>query len=90
MAIDVMNTYFGIHTFNLSEKDMAQWLERGVLPMSLPVVWFRILLGAGFIMIQEYHASPLSTLVHCFDVVSLGKALNPEMLHLTLMKISTC
>ena len=30
------------------ERDMAQWLERSALPMSLPVVWFRIPLGAGF------------------------------------------
>ena len=27
---------------------MAQWLERGALPMSLPAVRFRIPLGAGF------------------------------------------
>ena len=27
---------------------MAQWLERGALPMSLPAVQFRIPLGAGF------------------------------------------
>ena len=29
------------------ERDMAQWLERGALPMSLPAVRFRILLGSG-------------------------------------------
>ena len=53
---------------------MAQWLERGALPMSLPAVQFRIPLGAGFP--AKYHVSLLSILGHCFDVVSLGKALN--------------
>ena len=56
---------------------MAQWLERGALPMSLPAVRFRIPLGAG------YHVSPLSILGHYFDVVSLDKTLHPHMLHLT-------
>ena len=28
------------------ERDMAQWLERGALPMSQPAVRFRIPLGA--------------------------------------------
>ena len=49
---------------------MAQWLERGALPLSLPAVRFRIPLGEGFL--EKYHASPLSLLGHCFDVVSLG------------------
>ena len=66
---------------------MAQWLERGALPMSLPAVWFRIPLCAGFS--EKYHVSPLSMLGHCFDAVSLGKALNPQMLHLTQVKMST-
>ena len=60
---------------------MAQWVERGALPMSLPAVRFRIPLGTGFS--EKYHVSPLSILGHCFGVVSLGKALNPQMLHLT-------
>ena len=47
--------------------------------MSLPAVRFRIPLGAGFS--GKYHVSPLSILGHCFDIVSLGKALSPEMLH---------
>ena len=47
---------------------MAQWLERGALPMSLPAVRFRIPLGAGFS--EKYHVSPLSILGHSFDVVS--------------------
>ena len=55
---------------------MTQWLERGALSMSLSVVRFRILLGAGFS--DKYHVSPLSILGHCLDVVSLGKALNPR------------
>ena len=36
-------------------------------------------LGAEFA--KRYHVSPLSILEHCLDVVSLGKALNPQMLH---------
>ena len=59
---------------------MAQWLERGALPMSLPTVRLRIPLGAGFL--EKYHVSPLSMLGHYFDVVSLGKALYPHMLYL--------
>ena len=69
------------------ERDMAQWIERGALPMSLPAVRFRIPLSAGFS--KKYHFSLLSILGHCFDVVSLDKALNPRMLHLTQVKIST-
>ena len=65
----------------LSERDVAQWLERGALPMSLPAVRFRIPLGAGFS--EKYHVSPLSISGHYFDVVSLGKTLYPHMLHLT-------
>ena len=60
---------------------MAQWLERGALPMSLPAVQFRIPLGAGFS--EKYHVSPLLILGHCFDGVSLNKTLYPHMLHLT-------
>ena len=45
------------------EKDMAQWLDRGALPMSLPAVRFRIPFGAGFS--DKYHVSPLSILGHC-------------------------
>ena len=55
--------------------------------MSLPVVRLRIPLGAGFS--EKYHVSPLSILGHCYDVVSLGKALNPKMLHFTQVKMST-
>ena len=60
---------------------VAQWLERGALPMSLSAVRFRIPLGAGFS--EKYHVSPLSILGHYFDVASLGKTLYPHMLHLT-------
>ena len=66
---------------------MAQWLERGALPMSLPALRFRIPLGAEFS--EKYHVSPFSILGHCEDVVSLGKALHPQMLHLTQVKMST-
>ena len=54
------------------ERDVAQWLERGALPMSLPAARFRMPLGAGFS--EWYHVSPHSILRHYFDVVSLGKA----------------
>ena len=70
----------------LLERDMAQWLEQGALSMSLSAVGFRISFGAGFS--QKYHVSPLLILKHWFDVVSLGKALYPQMLHLTLVKMS--
>ena len=40
------------------ERDMAQWLELGALTMSLPAVWFRIPLGAGFS--EKNDVSPLS------------------------------
>ena len=55
--------------------------------MSLTAVRFRIPLGAGFS--DKYHVAPLSILGHCFDVESSGKALNPQMLHLTQVKMST-
>ena len=63
---------------------MAQWLEREALPPSLPVVRFRIPLGAEFS--DKYIVSPLLILGHCFDVVSLGKAPNSQMLHFTQVK----
>ena len=44
------------------EKDMARWLERDALPMSLPAVRSRIPLGAEFS--GKYHVSPLSILGH--------------------------
>ena len=44
-------------------RDMAQWLERRALPMSLPAVQFRIPLGTGFS--EKFHVSPLSILGHC-------------------------
>ena len=69
------------------ERGMAQWLERDALTMLLPAVRFRIRLLAGFS--EKNHVSPLSILGHCFDVVSLGKALHPQMLHLTQVKMRT-
>ena len=56
---------------------MAQWLERDALTMMLPAARFRIRLLAGFS--EKNHVSPLSILGHCFNVVSLGKALQPQM-----------
>ena len=45
---------------------MAQWLERGALPMSLPAVWFRIPLGAGFLEnISCFSPLNLGTLLRC-------------------------
>ena len=60
---------------------------RRALPMSLPAVRLRTPFGAGFS--EKYHVSPLSILGHCFYVVSLGKALGPQMLHLTQVRMST-
>ena len=42
---------------------MAQWLERGALPMSMPAVRFRIPLSAEFS--EKYHVYLLSILGHC-------------------------
>ena len=53
----------------------------GALPMLLPVVRFRTPLGAE--LSDKYHVSPFSIFGYCFDVVSVGKALYPYMLHLT-------
>ena len=55
--------------------------------MSLPAVLCRIPLDAGFS--EKYHVSLFSILGHCSDVVSLGKAPNTQMLHLTQVKMST-
>ena len=55
----------------------AQWLERAALAWSLPAIRFSPL-DAGFS--EKCHVSPLPII---FDVVSLGKALYPHMLHLT-------
>ena len=62
------------------------YIEREALSISLPAVRFRIPQGAGFS--EKYYVSPLSILGHCFNVVSLGKALNPQMFHLTQVKMS--
>ena len=56
---------------------MAQWLERGALPMSLPAM------PLSAVFSEEYHVSSLSILGHCFDGVFFGKALHSQMLHLT-------
>ena len=54
-------------------------VERGPLFMSLPALWFRIPIGTEFSM--KYNVSPLSILGNCFDVVSLGKVLHPQVLY---------
>ena len=74
------------------KRDVEKWLgSRSFVNVTACRV-FRIPLGAGFA--EKYNVSPLrlSTcliLGHCFDVVSLGKSLNPKMLHLTQAKMST-
>ena len=65
---------------------MAKWLDHGALPMSLSAVQFRTPLGAGFL--EKFYVFPLSILGHCYDVVSLGKVLHPQKLHLTQVKMS--
>ena len=61
-------------------------LRAWLLPMSLPAVRFLTTLGAGFS--EKFYISTLSILGYCFDVVSLGKALYRQMLHLTQVKMS--
>ena len=80
-TVDIGICTTSLSCYFMDERDVAQWLERGALPMSLPAVRFRIPLGAGFS--EKYHVSPFSILGHYFDVVSLGKTLRPHMLHLT-------
>ena len=58
---------------------MAPLLERRALPMR-----FGIQLVQDFQ--KKYHVSRHSILRHCFDVMSLGKALNPHLVHLTQVK----
>ena len=62
-------TVFHVNLCDIStaKRDVAQWLERDGLPMSLPVVRFRTRLGAGFL--EKCHVSPLSMFGHCFDVM---------------------
>ena len=57
------------------ERDVAQWLERGALPMSLPAVQFRIPLGVGFS--EEYHVFSSQY----WDIISM---LCPWARHFTL------
>ena len=57
---------------------MVQWLKWGALLMSLPAVLCR----AGFS--EKSHVSPLSIIGHCFDVLSLGMTLNPQMLQVKM------
>ena len=47
---------------------MAQCLERGALPMSLPAVQFRGQLGAGFS--ERNHVSPIPS--QSWDIVSMS------------------
>ena len=77
-----MIAYISSPGYSFFHKPRAdQRAGEGALPMSLPSMRFRIPLSAGFS--EKYHVFPLSILGHCFDVVFLGKALHPHMLHLT-------
>ena len=58
---------------------MAQWLERGALPMSLPAVRFQIRLVQDFQRNIMFLPSQSGDIV---KMVSLGKTLRPQMLHL--------
>ena len=73
-------TFVMIYSCFTLERDMAQWLERGALAMSLPVVRFRIPFGAEF--------SPLNrgTLLRC---CVLGQGTSSRMLRLIQVKMST-
>ena len=62
-GMDVHYTMCATEVTVVIERDMAQWLERGTLPISLPAMRFRIPLGAG--LSEKYHVSPLSILRHC-------------------------
>ena len=65
---------------------MAHWLELGAPPMSLPAVRFRTRL------VQEFRRNIIFfalNLLHCFVFGSLGKTLQPQMLHLIQVKMST-
>ena len=59
--------YISIAVNKQRERDVAHCLERGALPMSLPVARFRTPLGAGFS--EKYHDYPISILR--YDVVSV-------------------
>ena len=59
----LQSKYFNSCKVSRYKRDMAQWLERGALPMSLSAVRFRIPLGAEFS--ENYHVSTLSILAHC-------------------------
>ena len=58
------------------ERDVAQWLERGALPMSLLAVRFRIPLGAGFS--EKYNVYPFSILGHFLRCCVLGQDTSPS------------
>ena len=69
-------------SISVRERDVAQWLERGALPMSLPAARARGSLVAGFS--EKYHVSPLSTLGYCgINVVSMGKSLYHQVIYFT-------
>ena len=64
----MLDQYWGndVDSLSFGQRDMAQWLERGALPMSLPVVRFRIPLGAGFSeKYNVYRLLILGTLLRC-------------------------
>ena len=68
---------------DITERDMAQWLERGALPMSLPVLWFRCRI---FREILCFFLLNLGTLFRCC-VLWYDTELSNASLH--LVKMST-
>ena len=76
----VLVQVWGLNFVYTQERDVAQWLERGALPMSLPAVRLRTPLVAGFL--DKSDVSPLSILGHRFyAAVILGTTLYLHMLH---------
>ena len=51
------------------------------LPISLSAVRFRTLFGAGFS--EKYRVSLRTILGHCFDGVSMGKALHSQIFQMS-------
>ena len=62
-------------------RDVAQWIKRGALPLSLPTVRFQTPLGTGFS--DKYHVTAFPMLGYRLDVVFMDKTRYHHMLHLT-------
>ena len=66
-----------------TQRDVMQWLERGAWSILLYLPW-----GFEYRLLQDFQRNITSYWGHCFDAVSLGKALNPQMLHWTQVEMS--